>query len=289
MRKIKVGIPLLSLIVVFMVALSMLNATQYARIRLRPTAVVTLKRALIRCMGGDVALDDTPPGVNYMIYSNNTSTQSNVYAIDLGNWLPGTTIVATFSFAIVNELGYAVTMKIIDVNVPTGAELRIWAHANATRDCSGIWASDPGLGNGSAGNTSKLLFDSTLTPQVRNYWNLSAGDGDYTKYMAVDRGWTNAISEVEWTSNWDATDNVSYYDSADDLDWPSDDDNYGAREETSYAQGSDYIWICLYITISETVAPPAYEEISQWYLSITLDFEDAPWTTPTLNAGDYGQ
>lgn len=180
---------MLSAVVVMLVAFSMINATQYARMKVTPTAGVTLYDPYVRVMGCDI--DPTGTYDRAIWQADNASTGENLYTITFGNWLPGTNVSLTGAFALVNELNYDINVK-ANVTGAAAGYVYIYAHGN--------WALT---------SSSEVTDNPTETGGVQlwagaatgNYWTLAAGNqnpNDYVLHNITDVAST-------YTSVWDDT------------------------------------------------------------------------------------
>ena len=225
-----------------LVVLSVINATQFARVGAAYSYTVSNYGAYVHFLTRDGdPIDSSKP---VLTSSGNTS-----YSLSLGIWCPGTNKTYTAAFAIVNEEDYAVTL--VGVNVEgTGIDyVYIYAHKNANKTCTA-----DKIVTDVAANRETVAGESALL------WNGSAGKGSGTWVLAKGDGNTATYDHdgdaaaPYYNATWNA-DNINawHYDKI--LDWGYTDSNQPATNGTS-----DYVWIeiCLQIPSTVTSSETAY-------------------------------
>lgn len=158
--------------------LSAAIATQYATISMRyEFSIVHPSNGFIRF----VALDNATDGHRLLrVIDNNTAKM----VLKFGDIPKGMNKTYTAAFAIVNEEGFSVNVTGVSVNGSGAQYLRIWLHADATKD-----AKD---------DASSVLLWKNGAP-VSGYWVLDAGNNNTTN-----------MNGTATSTPWDTDDNIRY-------------------------------------------------------------------------------
>ncbi len=145
-----------SLIVLSMLMLSTIAATQFAQSDLGYSFSITGGDSGIRFIGHDYGVDGT------ILLRADNADGSNL-RMELGDWARGQTVTYTGAFGIVNENQYAINMTSVSVTGSGNASIYAWLHNNANTEA----VSDGGT----------MIFDNGDGAQDF-YWLLTAGNGN---------------------------------------------------------------------------------------------------------------
>jgi hypothetical protein len=191
-----------------LIALSVINATQFARVGAAYGYSVGVQGAYIQFMACDrVANKSTATPV--------LTSDGVDFAIDLGTWAGRTNKTYTAAFALVNCEVYSVRLYSVNVTNPTVStdadNIYIWVHARRTSLCSYAQHNIPSTD--SRVDTDKvLMWDGANGHPFGNSWTLAAGYGyGATAACQYDNDTTDGIGPDDatfsgfnvWT--WDST------------------------------------------------------------------------------------
>ena len=229
-----------------LVVLSVINATQFARVGAAYSYTVSNMGAdvhFITCDGNPV--DNTKP---LLVSSANAS-----YSISLGTWCPGTNKTFTAAFGIVNEEDYPITLVGVNVEGTGIVNMHIFAHSNKGKTCTidKIVTDDASKRetNADAANQIAALWNGTLgaSAKASGTWVLGAGDDNGATYD------DNPAAGNNYNATWQGAGiNAWKYDKVDD--WGM------SAGQTATNGTSDYVWIeiCLQIPPGTVSSETAY-------------------------------
>ncbi len=164
------------LVGVGMAVLSAAIATQYATISMGyEFGVVHPSEGFIRFVASDNAMD----GHRLLRIVDNATGKM---VLKFGDIPKGMNKTYTAAFAIVNEESFPVNITGVSVNGSGASYVRIWLHADATKDATS--------------DTNVLLWNGAA---VSGYWVLAAGNNDTTN-----------MNGAATNTPWDTDDNVRY-------------------------------------------------------------------------------
>ena len=146
-----------SLLVIGLLMVSAVAATQYAGADVEYSFGVTGSDSGIRFVGHDLGVDAI-----YRLRADNTNGDN--IRLELGDWGRGQSVTYTGAFGIVNENIYGINITSVSVTGAGNVHLYLWLHDNANTKAT----SDP---------NAKLVFNDGNGPQTF-YWPLAAGNGD---------------------------------------------------------------------------------------------------------------
>lgn len=258
--------PFLTAIAIVLVAISMINATQYVIVK----HVISAKAVIIDPYICPLArAPSVTPGHNWLI---NATEAGGLYYITIGRWLPGTTVLFTDAFGIVNNQTKPMNMTCY-VSGTAADYTIIVAHVNTAKTTNGSISASFGVAMDA---NFRELWNKTRTDigadgRGRGWWNIGHWTEDVGKYVA--RNATGA--KYLFTPSWDTTDYVHRYDSNDAGVTPADASGAsasGVKEHTGDAAdqlGSNYVWLEIIVGLPDNVALGD--------LSVTVEFRFKVW------------
>jgi len=145
-----------AIVVLGLLALSAVAATQYATVQLGYSFGITGSDSGIRYVGHDL-------GVDNVILLRADDDQGQNMRLELGDWARGQTVTYTGAFGIVNENQYGINITSVSVDGSGNASIYMWLHNNVDTKAT--------LDSGT------LIFNDGAGAQSF-YWPLAAGNGN---------------------------------------------------------------------------------------------------------------
>ena len=200
-------------------------------------------------------------GTTYYVLQNNTKN----HTLNLGVWCDNTTKIYTAAFMVVNREAVPIYLYKADFTAPSGVNIYIWAHANASN-------LPEAFGGLSAQDTGNWVYN--LTGTTNKAWKLDAEPSGYSKNIVHVDLYNVSGTGAQYIYD---NNNITWTQSGDGYIWALTSGFNKASDGTYYDCAKPGYSNAVFIYVKVVITNQAFDSVKNVWASLSLYFsETAP-------------